>query len=166
MGIKEDMPLLARHEGVWEGTYRYYDASGKLVDEHRSRLLCRFPESGPYPYHQTNIYTWADGRTEVRDFPATYHDGRIWWDNDLIKGWAAELGLDDKGRSVVLYWQRTGDPDLYLYEMIQLSDDGTKRCRTWHWIRSGELETRTAIEETLVSRDWRAADEELRKQAA
>lgn len=166
MGIKEDMPLLARHEGVWEGTYRYYDASGKLVDEHRSRLLCRFPESGPYPYHQTNIYTWADGRTEVRDFPAEYRDGRIWWDNELIQGWAAELNLDDKGRSVVLYWQRTGDPELYLYEMIQMSDDGKKRCRTWHWIRNGELETRTAIEEKLVSRDWRAADEELQKQAA
>ena len=166
MGIKDDMPLLARHEGVWEGTYRYYDAAGKLVDEHRSRLLCRFPESGPYPYHQTNIYTWTDGRTEVRDFPAEYRDGRIWWDNELIQGWAAELNLDDKGRSVVLYWQRTGDPDLYLYEMIQMSDDGKKRCRTWHWIRNGELETRTAIEERLVSRDWRAADEELQKRAA
>ncbi len=161
MGIKDDMPLLARHEGVWEGCYRYYDASGRLVDEHASRLLCRFPDSGPWPYHQTNIYTWADGRREVRDFPATYASGRIWWDNDLIRGWAAELDLDDRRRTVVLYWQRTGDPDLYLYEMIQLSDDGTQRCRTWHWIRSGALEQRTAIEERLVSRDWRAADREL-----
>jgi hypothetical protein len=166
MGIKDDMPLLARHEGVWEGTYRYYDAAGKLVDEHKSRLLCRFPEDGPFPYHQTNIYTWADGRTEVREFPAAYRDGRIWWDNELIQGWAAELNLDDKGRSVVLYWQRTGDPDLYLYEMIQMSDDGRKRCRTWHWIRNGELETRTAIEEKLVSRDWRSADQDLQKKAA
>jgi hypothetical protein len=165
MGIKDDMPLLARHEGVWEGTYRYYDATGKLVDEHKSRLLCRFPEDGPYPYHQTNHYIWADGRTEVRDFPAEYRERRIWWDNDLIQGWAAELSIDDKGRSVVLYWQRTGDPELYLYEMIQLSDDGKKRVRTWHWIRNGELETRTAIEERLVSRDWRAADEALKKAA-
>jgi hypothetical protein len=166
MGIKDDMPLLARHEGVWEGRYRYYDASGRLVDEHASRLLCRFPDSGPWPYHQTNIYTWADGRREVRDFPATYADRRIWWDNDLIRGWAAELDLDDRRRTVVLYWQRTGDPDLYLYEMIQLSDDGVQRCRTWHWIRSGALEQRTAIEERLVSRDWRAADRELAMHAA
>jgi hypothetical protein len=166
MGIKEAMPLLARHEGVWEGTYRYYDSSGKLVDEHKSRLICRFPDEGPYPYHQTNHYSWADGRTEVRDFPAEYRDGRIWWNNDLIQGWASELPLDDKGRTVVLYWQRTGDPDLYLYEMIQLSDDGKKRCRTWHWIRNGELETRTAIEEKLVSRDWRAADAADKAKAA
>ena len=165
MGIKDDMPLFARHEGVWEGTYRHYDASGKLVDEHRSRLLCRFPDSGPWPYHQTNIYEWADGRTQVIDFPAEYRDHRLWWDNELIKGWAAELPLDDKGRSLVLYWQRASDPDLYLYEMIQMSDDGQKRCRTWHWIRNGELETRTAIDERLVSRDWRRADEALKKAA-
>lgn len=160
MGIREDMPLLARHEGVWEGSYRYYNADGKLVDEHHSRLLCRFPDDGPWPYHQTNQYTWPDGRTEVREFPAEYRDGRIWWDNDLIQGWAGEMPLDEKQRTVVLYWQRTGDPSLYLYEMIQLSDDGTKRCRTWHWIRDGQLETRTAIEEKLVTRDWRAAEAE------
>jgi hypothetical protein len=45
--------------------------------------------------------------------------------------------------------------------MIQLADDGMNRCRTWHWIRGGLLETRTAIQERLVSRDWRAADAEV-----
>jgi hypothetical protein len=158
MGIREDMPLLARHEGVWDGTYRYYNAAGELVDEHKSRLFCRFPADGPYPYHQTNHYTWADGRTEIRDFPAEYRDKRVWWNNDLIVGWAAELGLDQMNRSCVLYWQRQGDPSLYLYEMIQISDDGQKRCRTWHWIRDGQLETRTAIEETFVTKDWASLD--------
>lgn len=154
--IREAMPILARHEGVWEGTYTYFNAANEQVDEHASRLLCRFPDEGPYPYHQTNHYTWADGRTEVREFPAEYRDGRIWWDNELIKGWAAEVGLDEYNRTVMLYWQRQGDPQLYLYEMIQLSDDGLNRCRTWHWIRNGVLETRTAIQEKLVTRDWRS----------
>lgn len=160
--IREAMPLLARHEGVWEGTYRYYDASGTMIDEHASRLFCRFPDEGPHPYHQTNHYTWADGRTEVRDFPATYADGRVWWDNELIKGWAAEVGLDERNRTVMLYWQRQGDPSLYLYEMIQLADSGDVRCRTWHWIRNGVLETRTGIEERLVTRDWLAAEAAIR----
>jgi hypothetical protein len=61
----------------------------------------------------------------------------------------------------MLYWQRTGDPELYLYEMIQLADDGATRCRTWHWIRSGRLETRTAIQEHRVSHDWRAVEQEM-----
>lgn len=166
MSIREAMPLLARHEGVWDGRYQYYNAAGEKVDDHSSRLLCRFPDSGPHAYHQTNFYTWDDGRTEVRDFPADYRDGRVWWDNDLIKGWAAEVPLDEYNRTVMLYWQRQGDPSLYLYEMIQLADDGQSRCRTWHWIRSGQLETRTAIQETLVTRDWRAVEAEMQEKAA
>jgi hypothetical protein len=158
MGIKEDMPILARHEGVWDGVYSYYNAAGDKIDEHKSRLFCRFLDDGPYPYHQTNHYTWDDGRTDVRDFPAEYRDKRVWWNNDLIKGWAAEVPLDEYNRTVMLHWQRTGDPSLYLYEMIQTSDDFTNRCRTWHWIRDGLLETRTAIVEKLVTRDWRSLE--------
>lgn len=165
MGIRDEMPLLARHEGVWDGVYTYYNAAGEKVDQHRSRLLCRFPDGGDFPYHQTNYYMWQDGREEVRDFPATYADGRVWWDNELITGWAAEVRLDDKHRTVMLYWQRQGDPGLYLYEMIQISDDGQTRCRTWHWIRNGQLETRTAIQETLVTRDWAGVESEMEERA-
>jgi hypothetical protein len=158
MGIREDMPLLARHEGVWDGTYKYYNAAGILIDEHKSRLFCRFSEDAKYPYHQTNYYTWDDGRQDIRDFPAEYHDKRIWWNNDLIIGSAWEVGEDHENRAMMLYWQRTGDPSLYLYEMIQISADGQNRCRTWHWIRNGLLETRTAIEEKFVTKDWRSLD--------
>ncbi|MGB7370070.1 DUF3598 domain-containing protein [Erythrobacter sp.] len=156
------MPLLARHEGVWDGTYTYFDASDRQVDQHASRLLCRITGDEDVPYHQTNHYTWPDGKTEMRDFPATYRDGRIWWDNDLIQGWAAEVPLDEHNRTMMLYWQRTGDPSLYLYEQIQISDDGKNRCRTWHWIRDGKLETRTAIQEHFVTKDWRSVDAEMK----
>lgn len=167
MSIREDMPLLARHEGVWDGTYTHYDAAGEKIDEHDSRLLCRFLDAdSPTPYHQTNWYTWPDGRTDIRDFPAAYHDKRVWWDNELIVGSAWEVGEDEHARAVMLYWQRTGDPSLYLYEMIQIADHGESRCRTWHWIRNGELETRTAIQERLVTRDWRAVEAEMEAQAA
>jgi hypothetical protein len=160
MGIREDMPLLARHEGVWDGTYVYYNAAGDQVDVHDSRLFCRvYGDEAEYPYHQTNHYTWPDGRTEIRDFPATFRDKRVWWDNDLIQGSAWEVGEDSEQRAMMLYWQRTGDPSLYLYEMIQIADDGQTRCRTWHWIRNGQLETRTAIQERLVSRDWRSLEQ-------
>ncbi|WBH18025.1 DUF3598 domain-containing protein [Sphingomonas radiodurans] len=166
MGIREAMPLLARHEGVWDGIYIHYNQAGEKIDEHTSRLLCRVDEDSAHPYHQTNFYTWADGRTETRDFPADFRDGRIWWDNELIVGWAAEVALDEKKRTLMLYWQRTGDPDLYLYEMIQLSDAGDYRCRTWHWIRGGEIASRTSIEERLVSRDWRGIEAAMETKAA
>lgn len=149
--LKERMPLLASNEGVWEGVYRHYNDHGDKIDEHASRLVCRFPSEGPYPYHQTNTYTWPDGRTEERDFPATYADGRIWFDNELIKGWAAEVGLDDHKRTTMLHWQRKGQPDIYLYEMIQNSDCGRYRTRVWQWIRGGRITMRTLIDEEKVS---------------
>ena len=155
MGIRNDMP---RHEGVWDGSYTYYNAAGEQIVEHTSRLLCRILDDRPCPYHQTNFYTWPNGRTETRDFPAEYRDRRVWWNNDLIVGWAAEVALDQNNRTMMLYWERTGDPSLYLYEMIQIADDGETRCRTWHWIRGGNLETRTAIQERRMSHDWRAIE--------
>ncbi len=152
--IKQAMPLLASNEGVWDGYYRYTDPQGNKIDEHKSRLVCRFPAEGPYPYHQTNHYTWADGRTEVRDFPASYRDGRVWFDTDLIHGWAAEVPLDDFNRTLMLNWTRKGEPDLYLYEMIQMSDCGKYRCRIWQWIKAGRIHMRTLIDEEKVSDTW------------
>jgi hypothetical protein len=52
------MPILARHEGVWEGTYTYFNAANEKVDEHASRLLCRFQgsqHSRPAPRSSTRL---------------------------------------------------------------------------------------------------------------
>ena len=154
--LKKAHPVLARHEGVWDGIYRHYDADGNKTDEHKSRLLCRFPDKGDHLYHQTNIYMWDDGKIETRDFPAQIKDGRLWWDNEFIQGWAADMTLDTNNRTTVLNWVRTGDPDLYLYEMIQISDCGTKRARTWHWFKNDALFSRTLVDERKISDDWRA----------
>ncbi|MEX6725261.1 DUF3598 domain-containing protein [Parapedomonas caeni] len=156
-GLAEAMPILARNEGVWEGWYRYYDAAtGKLVDQHRSRLFCRLTRDGDAEYyHQTNHYFWEDGRTEVREFPARYENGRIWWDNELIKGWCATMQPDDFNRSSCLNWTRKNEPGIYLYEMIQIDDAARNRARTWQWFRDGVCYQRTLIDERLVSRDWR-----------
>jgi len=151
---RQELPGIARHEGVWEGAYRYYNASGDKIDEHRSRLICRFPAHGPWPYHQSNHYQWADGRTECREFPATIENGRLVWQGGLIRGWAASVPLDHFERTIMLYWERPQDPGIYLYEMIQLSDCGQYRSRVWQWFRAGRLFQRTLIDETLVSRDW------------
>lgn len=154
--IKARMPLLARHEGVWDGIYRQLDADGNKTDQHRSRLVCRFPDGGGHDYHQTNHYLWDDGRREVREFPAVLVGDRIVFRSALIDGWAADVGLDDKHRTTMLHWQRTGEPGLYLYEMIQLSDCGAFRSRVWHGYRDGRLVQRTLIDEHKVTADWRA----------
>jgi hypothetical protein len=153
---RRTLPQIARHEGVWDGTYRYYNAAGDKEDEHASRLVCRFPDRGPYPYHQTNFYRWADGRTETRQFPALIEGGRLVFRGGAIDGWAADVPLDGHGRTMMLYWVRRDEPGLYLYEMIQLSDCGQFRSRVWQWFRDGRLLRRTLIDEIKVSDDWSA----------
>lgn len=153
--LKQQLPVLARHEGVWDGNYRYYDPSGEQIDAHRSRLLCRFVDE--HTYHQTNYYYWSDGREDIRDFPSKLEQGRLVFYTD-IDGWAADEPLDTHGRTVLLNWTRKEDPSLYLYEMIQISDCGTARARTWHWFKDDRLFQRTLIDERRVSTDWRAYD--------
>jgi hypothetical protein len=46
--LRETMPIIYSNEGVWEGWYRYFDIDGNKIDEHRSRLLCRFPDENTY----------------------------------------------------------------------------------------------------------------------
>lgn len=148
VSIREAMPLLARHEGVWEGWYRYFDIDGNKLDEHRSRLVCRFEDA--QTYHQTNYYTWADGRSEVRDFPTTFDGSKLVFYTE-INGWAAEVPLDEHHRTIMLHWTRKNEPGLYLYEMIQLSDSGNHRARVWQWFRDDKLFQRTLIDETRVA---------------
>lgn len=145
--IRTGMPLLARHEGVWEGVYIHVDKDNNEIDRHKSRLQCLMPEGGEHPYYQINTYTWDDGRTEEIHFPAVYRDGKIWWDNERIIGncWEADE------QTILLKWARKDLPNAYLYEMIQLSADGNERARTWHWFENDELFKRTCIKEKRVA---------------
>ena len=145
--IRSAMPVLARHEGEWRGEYIHVAPDNSLIDRHGSLLICSFPESGEYPYFQKNIYTWSDGRRQELDFPAKYRDGRIWWDNERIRGAAWEV--DE--RTILLNWTRKDMPGSYLYEMIQISQGNDQRARTWHWFMNDELVNRTCIKEARIA---------------
>ncbi len=146
MSIREEMPVLARHEGEWLGTYTLVDTSGKILDQHESHLSCQFPTDGPYPYYQVNRYTWADGKTEEHQFPGTYREKTLWFDSDRILGKAWEI--DDS--TVILWFSYKSDPGMYLYEMIQISPDNNHRARTWHWFKDHQIYQRTLIQEKRI----------------
>lgn len=146
MGIREDMPLLARHEGKFRGTYTFLDRDGNVIDRHTCELTHTFPASGPHDYYQTNHYRWPDGREEHLEFPATYADGKIHFDTERLRGHAWEV--DE--RTIVLTWRYKADPSVSLYEMIQLDDTGRHRTRTWHWFKDGVCFQRTIINEERI----------------
>jgi len=147
MGIREELPLLARHEGDWAGTYTWVDQDGKIIDQHKSLLNCTFPDEGDFPYFQVNTYTWPDGRTERNEFPATYHDNKLWFDTERIDGHVWEVDEN----TICLTWVRKDDPDGFFYEMIQLDRSGKNRSRVWQWFENGVCTKRTLINEVKVA---------------
>ncbi len=146
MPIRNEMPVLVRHEGDWKGTYIYVDAEGKIIDQHDSHLTCSFPADGPHPYYQINRYTWADGRHEEHRFAGGYENGKLLFDTERIKGHAWEVDANN----VVLTWYYKDDPANSLYELIYISPCGNHRARTWHWFKDGELIKRTLIKEKRI----------------
>jgi hypothetical protein len=86
---------------------------------------------------------WENGKKETLEFAARYKDKAIHFDTDRIFGRAFEA--DDK--NILLSWTRKDIPYSYLHEMIQISDDGQSRFRTWHWIVDNVLAQRTLIQE-------------------
>ncbi len=141
--IREEMPVLVRHEGDWVGTYIVVDTQGKILDEYKSHLTCEFPSNSPYPYYQTNRYTWSDGKKEEYKFPGTYRDKALWFDTERVDGKAWEV--DDS--TIILRFSYKGIPEMSLHEMIQISPCNNYRARTWHWFKNGKLDRRTLIQE-------------------
>ena len=144
--IRKEMPVLVRHEGIWEGTYTVIDNDGKIIDKHKSRVTCDFPEGAASPYFQTNRYEWPEGKVEEYQFPGEYCDKKLWFDTERIDGKAWEA--DD---SIIILWFSYKDiPDAFVYEMIHISDCKNHRARTWHWFKNGEIYQRTLIKEDRV----------------
>lgn len=143
------MPTLARHRGLWRGTYRHLDAAGALIDRHDAEVRCEFPADGPYAYIQSNRFTWADGREHRATLPGVLRDGRLWWDVETFAGssWETHDGI------LLLNLIRKDEPGANFFEMITLGAAGTHRARTWQWFRDGQLYRRTLCDEVLVARD-------------
>jgi hypothetical protein len=158
--IRNEMTLLAFNEGAWADTYRWFDAEGNKVDEHRCTMLVRFPEAPPYAYHQVNMYTWADGRAVTKDFRIRYVEGSrrfSIWDRD-VAGWVTEPDVDDQNLTTMMKWVRVGggpqDAGVY-YEMINNSACGRWRNRVWQQLVEGRVVRRCLINGEKVSGDWR-----------
>jgi hypothetical protein len=143
MSIRDEMPVLARHEGDWVGTYTLIDLEGNILDKHNSHLTCTFPKSDLFSYYQTNRYRWADGKYEEHQFPGTYRAKKLWFDTERIQGYAWEVD----NSTVILWFGYKTMSDMHLYEMIQISPCNNYRARTWHWFKNHQIFQRTLINE-------------------
>lgn len=144
--IRDEMPLLARHEGDWIGTYIIIDHQGNIIDKYESHVSHQFPEEGSHPYYQINKYKWQNGKFEEHHFPGIYKDKKLWFDTERLQGSAWEV--DDL--NIILRFDYKAIPDIYLYEMIHLSACGNYRDRTLHWFKNNRVYQRTLMQEERV----------------
>lgn len=150
-----DFPLLEEHVGQWEGEYVHLDPDGREIDRHASHLNCTAPEDGTYDIHQVNTYTWADGRQEQYGFGGVLKGRDVIFDDDRIEGFMYQIDP----RTILLMWSYKEGAKLpqdlkqanRVYEIIQLSQDGQEKVRTWHWMEEDRLVRRTVIRERRAS---------------
>lgn len=150
------LPVLARHEGVWDGVFRRIDASGDKTEEFPTRVIVRFKgdDSWPNVYHQTNHYPLPDGREQVIETHGRFDDGRLCFESARVRGWCTDDPTDPNQRSALMYMDYLGDPGLHVYEMMQISGCGKYRTRVAQFLKDGRTISRTLIDETRVG-DWR-----------
>jgi hypothetical protein len=146
--LRSELPVVARHEGVWEGRFVEIDTDLSVVDRFETRISVDLSPDGEWSYRQRNRYRWPDGTEATHDLPGTYEDGRIVFDTDYVQGEAWEATHDD--RSVVLTWTRPEEPSVSYHEIITINAADDSRARTWHWFDEDGLMKRTLIEEERV----------------
>jgi hypothetical protein len=146
--IKREMPLLARHAGVWAGTYRFITPQLEPVDQYDFRIRVSFPDdaAGGITYRQESHYSWPDGREQDLTFEAQYAGNGV---VELAGGLAGHIReLDD--RTIYLNFSFDDQPGVDVCEMIQLAHNNNDRARTWHWFKDGKLFQLTLVDERRV----------------
>jgi hypothetical protein len=153
------MPAVARQQGVWRGVFRRYDASGQLLAEFPSEIIVRVETDGAAPrYRQTNIYRPAGAPVQRIESSGEIRDGRLWFENERLRGWSMDIQGDQQGLGAVLVMHYTDGSRQSVYEIITRSEDGRRRWRATQYFQDGKLTRRTLIDEEKVTDDWRAWD--------
>lgn len=162
--LRNRLPIVCRHEGVWEGVYRRYDGAGKPLGEHRSRVVIRFredPKGGAELLQQSNYYFYTDGRREAIETLGSFDGRRLNFYSDRVDGWTMDDTTDPKQATAILAMTFKKDVGWYtkgvdVYELINISADGKFRSRMSQHLKNGQALTRTLIDERLRTPDWRS----------
>ncbi|MCU0757876.1 MAG: CpcT/CpeT family chromophore lyase [Steroidobacteraceae bacterium] len=152
-------PAIARQQGVWKGTFRRYDADGRLAAEFPSEIVTRVENrDGQLRYRQTNRYSPAGAPPQVIESSGVIRGGRIEFANERLTGWSMDVPGDASGRSSVLVMQYQDGSGLVVHEIISLSEDGRRRSRAAQYLEGGRLLRRTLIDEVKATDDWAGYD--------
>ncbi len=150
MGNRADlqavMPAMLDHDGWWDGWYRHFDIGGNLIDAHRVKTHCEFPDSGDWHYVQHNWLSWDDGQEALYEFGGKLDGDIIRWETERFRGY----GWQTAEETLMLKLDRLDEPGAYYIEMITIAPDGQSRTRTWQWFKDGKPWKRTLCDERRI----------------
>lgn len=128
--------------GVWVGSYRRIDLTGKTLDEWASRQESR-GENGVW--YERVTYTWADGRAKTMDFKArlTPEGVHVYEKDTRLRGQTYITGV---GQVIFPYvWHDL--PDVKVLEVQNFINE-LKRTRVWQ-----RFEHENLVEITIIRED-------------
>ncbi|MFN6339962.1 MAG: CpcT/CpeT family chromophore lyase [Cyanobacteriota bacterium] len=153
--VARGLPALARQMGVWEGTFRRYDADGHLVESFSSTVVQRLEaKGGRWLYSQTNLYHLADGGQRRIEATGELLHGRLHVTSDRLQGWA--MDLPHAPDTTVLLMESADGSNRRVREISQVLDGGRRRFRSFQAVQDGRIVGRTHIDEHKRDDDWRA----------
>ena len=144
--LRAVIPAMLAHEGWWDGWYRHFDIDGGLIDAHKVKTHCEFPDSGPDHYIQHNWLSWEDGREAVYEFGGRLDGELLRWNTDRFAGY----GWQTQEETLMLRLERLDVANAYYIEMINIAPDNQSRARTWQWFQDGKPWKRTLCDEWRI----------------
>ncbi len=104
---------------------------------------------GQMPISRPTEYI-REGEEDIVIRSSGVFDGeRLRFENSRVSGWVVDDPTDEFNRSVLLFFRYLDGSGTYVYETVQISDDGTRRHRaTQYFNADGSLQRRTLIDET------------------
>jgi hypothetical protein len=141
------MPALLLHEGWWDGWYRHVGSDGVLLDAHRVRTHCEFPDAGAWHYVQHSFLAWEDGREASYIFGGRLEGERLVWETDRFAGY----GWQTQDDTLMLRLDRRDVPGAHYVEMINIAPGGQSRARTWQWFLDDKPWKRTLCDEERIA---------------
>jgi hypothetical protein len=144
------LPALARQMGLWEGTFRRYDAEGRLLEAFPSTVEQRLDhQNGRWLYHQRSRFPLAATEPRLIEARGEILNGRLHFSSGRLRGWAMDVP-EAPGTTVLLMESGDGG-DRRVQEISQLADGGRRRFRVSQTLQDGRLVGRSLIDERKVA---------------
>ena len=151
--LRRRMPLTAKMEGVWEGTFRRIGPKGEIIEALPSRITVQLlPDGEAYDYRQINVLNPGSDEEQRIESYGKWDVDRLRFFNGRLEGWAKAVAADEAGQTAVFLMEFKDGSGLTVSEVVSFRPGNPDtRMRATQYMRDGRIVRRTLIDETRVS---------------